>query len=689
MLDGTYNANLVALSILIAAVASYAALDLADRITAAQGVARYAWLASAAAAMGGGIWSMHFVGILAYTLPVPVSYDLDLTLLSLALPILVTGAGFAVVHRYGTGPLSVLASGVFMGLGIVAMHYTGMAAMRLAADVSYDRQWVAISVVIAIGAATTALWLVFRNGGISLKIAAAIAMGFAISGMHYSAMRAAIFMARSNVEHAHAAADLDPTGLASAVAIVTLVVLSLALVASQVDRRFALLSGERLRAEEALLESERRLLHLADASPSILWSAVSDGTITWASESWYRYTGLPALDRLDWEQCVHPDDRERRRATWAAALREQSVFEIEVRYRRHDGRYRWFITRGAPRRDCSGRVTWYGAATDIDDLKRAEQALRESESRFRTVFNQQFQFMAILFPDGVVRACNDTFYAATGVRSEAVLGRHFWNTPWWSGLREEQRWWQAAIQSAVTSGQASTGEVALANADGSRCQAEFAVSGVRDEEGRVIDVIAEGRDITQRKRWEEQQNLLTKELAHRIKNSMAVIQSIARQTLREAPNSFAEAFTGRVQSLAAAHDILLEKGWVCANLKDLADRQLAVADGRVRLAGPDVALSPTLATSLGLVLHELVTNASKYGALSAPQGAVELSWQVAADDGHRHVHLTWKERHGPRVAAPDHAGFGSTLIERSLPGATVERRFEPEGLLCTIDLPLA
>ncbi|HZA01569.1 MAG TPA: MHYT domain-containing protein, partial [Hyphomicrobiaceae bacterium] len=649
----------------------------------------YAWLASAAAAMGGGIWSMHFVGILAYTLPVPVSYDLDLTLLSLALPILVTGAGFAVVHRYGTGPLSVLASGVFMGLGIVAMHYTGMAAMRLAADVSYDRQWVAISVVIAIGAATTALWLVFRNGGISLKIAAAIAMGFAISGMHYSAMRAAIFMARSNVEHAHAAADLDPTGLASAVAIVTLVVLSLALVASQVDRRFALLSGERLRAEEALLESERRLLHLADASPSILWSAVSDGTITWASESWYRYTGLPALDVLDWEQCVHPDDRERRRATWAAALREQSVFEIEVRYRRHDGRYRWFITRGAPRRDCSGRVTWYGAATDIDDLKRAEQALRESESRFRTVFNQQFQFMAILFPDGVVRACNDTFYAATGVRSEAVLGRHFWNTPWWSGLREEQRWWQAAIQSAVTSGQASTGEVALANADGSRCQAEFAVSGVRDEEGRVIDVIAEGRDITQRKRWEEQQNLLTKELAHRIKNSMAVIQSIARQTLRDAPNSFAEAFTGRVQSLAAAHDILLEKGWVCANLKDLADRQLAVADGRVRLAGPDVALSPTLATSLGLVLHELVTNASKYGALSAPQGAVELSWQVAADDGHRHVHLTWKERHGPRVAAPDHAGFGSTLIERSLPGATVERRFEPEGLLCTIDLPLA
>jgi two-component system CheB/CheR fusion protein len=255
-------------------------------------------------------------------------------------------------------------------------------------------------------------------------------------------------------------------------------------------------------------------------------------------------------------------------------------------------------------------------------------------------------------------------------------------------LPAEQRWWRTAIEGAVNSGQAITGEVVLASADGSRCQAEFAVSGVRDEAGRVIDVIAEGRDITHRKRLEEQQNLLTKELAHRIKNSMAVIQSIARQTLRDAPKPFAEAFTGRIQSLAAAHDILLEKGWLAANVKDLASRQLAVVHGRVRMAGPDVAVSPVLATSLGLVLHELVTNAAKYGALSLPQGVVELSWRVAGDDGRGRVLLTWKERGGPPVTAPDREGFGSRLIERSLPGATVERRFEREGLVCAIDLPL-
>jgi two-component system CheB/CheR fusion protein len=128
---------------------------------------------------------------------------------------------------------------------------------------------------------------------------------------------------------------------------------------------------------------------------------------------------------------------------------------------------------------------------------------------------------------------------------------------------------------------------------------------------------------------------------------------------------------------------------LAASLKDLASHQLAVAQGRVRLTGPDVTLSPILATSLGLVLHELVTNATKYGALSVPQGAVDLRWELAGDEGQRRVLLTWTERGGPPVTPPEREGFGSTLIERSLPGAAVEPRFETEGLVCTIDLPLS
>jgi two-component sensor histidine kinase len=187
----------------------------------------------------------------------------------------------------------------------------------------------------------------------------------------------------------------------------------------------------------------------------------------------------------------------------------------------------------------------------------------------------------------------------------------------------------------------------------------------------------------------QRNELLLGELRHRIKNSIAIIHSIARQTLRDAPTPLVAAFTGRIQALAAAHDILFEKDWFGANLEDLARRLFAVAEGQVTLAGPDVTLPPILATSLGLVLHELLTNATKYGALSAPQGVVELSWGLAGDGNERRVLLTWKERGGPPVTPPDHEGFGSALIERSLPGATVERRYKPEGLVCTIDLPLA
>jgi PAS domain S-box-containing protein len=150
---------------------------------------------------------------------------------------------------------------------------------------------------------------------------------------------------------------------------------------------------ERLRAERALRENEARLRRIADASPSMLWSAAPDGAITWASDSWYRYTGLDQKAGVpDWVEFLHPDDSDRWLAAWTAVQR-RFEFEVEVRKRRHDGHYRWFIKRAAPQRDASGRVVaWFGSTTDIDDLKRAEQAVRESESLFRAVFNQQFQF---------------------------------------------------------------------------------------------------------------------------------------------------------------------------------------------------------------------------------------------------------------------------------------------------------
>jgi len=188
---GTHDTTLVALSILIATAASYTALDLAGRIRASSGWACHAWLATSAVAMGGGIWSMHFVAMLAFSMPgMDVSYDVPLTALSLIVAILVTGIGLHAVSREKATPKILLFSGCFVGLGIVAMHYTGMAAMRMGAHVDYDTLWVAISVLIALGAATVALWLAFQNTGLVQKLVAAVAMGLAISGMHYSGMQA-------------------------------------------------------------------------------------------------------------------------------------------------------------------------------------------------------------------------------------------------------------------------------------------------------------------------------------------------------------------------------------------------------------------------------------------------------------------------------------------------------------------
>src|SRR6516165_1550664 len=199
---GTYDPYLVALSISVACLASYTALDLGGRIRGSRRWARVAWLATASIAMGGGIWSMHFIGMLAFFMPTPVGYDFGLTLLSLVVAIGVTGFGFFMIGTRQVAPLEFVLSGIFMGTGIAAMHYTGMAAMRMPADIRYDRVLVALSVLIAIGASIPALWLAFRTTLAWQRLLAAVVMGFAISGMHYTGMAAATFIARPGMDGA-------------------------------------------------------------------------------------------------------------------------------------------------------------------------------------------------------------------------------------------------------------------------------------------------------------------------------------------------------------------------------------------------------------------------------------------------------------------------------------------------------
>ena len=199
------------------------------------------------------------------------------------------------------------------------------------------------------------------------------------------------------------------------------------------------------------------------------------------------------------------------------------------------------------------------------------------------------------------------------------------------------------------------------------------------------------RDISERKKSEDHKVMLHRELSHRVKNSLAIIQSMARQTLRSTPDpaAFALAFEGRLQALATAHNILTDTNWAGADFATLAREQLAAfmpeGASRLKLKGPALLLAPEVATTLGMVLHELATNAVKYGSLSGTAGLVTLTWSVDMAKPPL-MHLTWLESGGPVVSPPTRHGFGSQLIARS--GLKTEQTFAPSGLVCDVELVL-
>jgi two-component system sensor histidine kinase/response regulator len=278
-LNGSYDYRLVSLSVLIAVLASYAALDLAARVTAAQGRVRFAWLLGGAMAMGTGIWSMHYIGMLAFSLPIPVLYDWPTVLLSLLAAVFTSAIALFVVSRQKMGVPAAAVGSVIMGAGIATMHYTGMAAMRLPAMCHYSAIVVALSVVLAIVISLVALWLTFRlrnavKGAWLSKLASALVMGAAIPVMHYTGMAAAGFTFTGeapDLSHAVSVSSLGVIGIT----IVTFMVLGLAVLTSVVDRRFSVLES-----------SEEQLRLIFNTALDAVITMNADGRITnWNSEA--------------------------------------------------------------------------------------------------------------------------------------------------------------------------------------------------------------------------------------------------------------------------------------------------------------------------------------------------------------------------------------------------------------------
>jgi PAS domain S-box-containing protein len=424
-----YDTRLVALSVFIAAVASYAALDLAARVTSARGGARNLWLCGGATAMGTGIWSMHYIGMLAFRLPVPVQYDWLTVLVSLLAAIFASLVALFVVSRQKMGPLQALVGCVIMGGGIAGMHYIGMAAMRLPAKCHYSSAIVALSVVLAFVISLVALWLTFHFRGEAAswswrKIISALVMGAAIPVMHYTGMAAASFRPSTQIhgDLSHTV-SISSLGIASVI-VVTFMVLGLSLLTSLVDRRFSVQALE-------LEASERRYHQILESTLDAFVGMDSSGLITdWNAQAettfgWFRSEATGQM----LSQMIIPgryrDAHERGLRHFLGSGEGPMLNKrIEITSLHRDGReFPVELTITA----ISGRGGHRFAAfvRDITERKRSEQDLRESGEMVRLLLDSTAEAIYGIDMRGNCTLCNRACVKLLGYQETAdLLGKN-------------------------------------------------------------------------------------------------------------------------------------------------------------------------------------------------------------------------------------------------------------------------
>jgi two-component system, sensor histidine kinase and response regulator len=397
---GHYDYSIVLLSVVIAMLSSYAALDLAGRVTAARGRVRFAWLTGGAAVMGLGIWSMHYVGMLAFRLPVPVLYDWPTVLLSLLAAIAASAIALFVLSRERMGLPSVIAGSVFMGAAIAGMHYIGMAAMRLPATCHYSPPIVAVSVVLAVSLSLAAFLLAFRFRAETdsvgwRKVLAALAVGAAVPSMHYTGMAAASFtpsaMGMDDLSHALTVSSLGVTGVTT----VTFMVLGLTILTSLVDRRF---SAQALDLEYSerharqILETSFDAFIGMDAKGVILdWNQQAENTLGWRAPEvvgkLFSQIAVPEPQRAAYDsEIVHVLDP----ASGAIASRR---FEILL-FRKGGEKIPAEMTISVTH--AGGRDRFAAFVRDLTERKRNEKALRDAKESAESANHAKSAFLAAM-----------------------------------------------------------------------------------------------------------------------------------------------------------------------------------------------------------------------------------------------------------------------------------------------------
>ena len=455
----------------------------------------------------------------------------------------------------------------------------------------------------------------------------------------------------------------------------------------------------RKQAEEALRESEARL------------SAVVEGALD----------GIISIDSAGIVQSLNPAALRLFQYRADEAIGRSVAMLMPEPYRSaHDGYLRRYLETGeariigrvqeamGQRKDGStfpmelavsevsagGRHLFVGVMHDIASRKQAERRLRESEARFRSIFENAGTGIAIKDLQIRFQSCNPAYSRMLGYTEDELRA-----VDCEALVHPEDRDANQAELGRLLIQEIPSFEIVnrYIAKDGRHIWVHKHVSLLRDAAGQPVGIVALVTDMSERKRYEEQIHLLMREVNHRSKNLLTLVHSLARRTIASRPEEFIQRFGERIQALAASQDLLVESEWRGVNLADLVRSQLApfkdLIGKRIALKGPELSVSANAAQTLGMALHELATNAGKYGALSTAGGHVETGWDLEhSSTGEPAFVMYWRERGGPEFPAPSRQGFGSTVISRMVMeslDAEVKLSFEAPGLSWSVRCPAA